>query len=216
MDTNELIASLSGESSPPRPFLPSLTRNIGALSLIVCVYAGLIQWHLGLRPDIGAALMRPLYAAEISLLALLAMTSLAGAIGAMYPDQYDKPLLPKLPYASAALLCGFLGLRWLLGVQPGEIYPPAEDMHGMECALCIASVALIPSGLMLCWQRRGASVHPFHAGATAVLAATAIGCLTLRLAEANDSLSHLVTWHYVPTLLFAMIGAWCGKWLLKW
>jgi hypothetical protein len=49
-----------------------------------------------------------------------------------------------------------------------------------------------------------------------VLAASGVGCLTLRLAELNDSIEHLLQWHYVPTLLFAAGGAMIGKWLLRW
>ncbi len=215
MDTNELIASLSGDALPKRKSLPAFSKNMGGLALIACVYAALIQWHLGLRADLAAALMRPFYAAEIALLALLALTSLCGAVVAMVPDGYNKPLLGRLPYFSAMMLAAFLGLRAVLDVQVGEVLPGGK-VHGMECALCIASVALIPSACLFYWQRRGATVHPLQAGASAVLASTAIGCLTLRLAEANDSFSHLVTWHYAPTLLFATLGAWAGKWLLKW
>jgi hypothetical protein len=59
-------------------------------------------------------------------------------------------------------------------------------------------------------------VHPLQAGAFAVLTASTIGALTLRLAEENDSIVHLVQWHYLPTLFFAVLGAFAGKWLLKW
>ena len=86
----------------------------------------------------------------------------------------------------------------------------------MECALCIGSVALIPSALIFALLRKGASVRQFQAGSFAVLAASSIGCLTLRLAEANDSMMHLASWHYGPTVLFAALGAALGKILLKW
>jgi len=93
---------------------------------------------------------------------------------------------------------------------------PEISAHGMECALCIASVALVPSGLVFGLLRKGTTVRQLQAGSFAVLAASAIGGLTLRLAEANDSILHLVQWHYVPTLLFAGLGAMLGKYLLKW
>jgi hypothetical protein len=64
--------------------------------------------------------------------------------------------------------------------------------------------------------RKGASIRQLQAGSFAVLTATAIGCLTLRLSEENDSIMHLLQWHYLPTLLFAALGALAGKWLLKW
>ena len=93
---------------------------------------------------------------------------------------------------------------------------PEVGTHGMQCALCIASLTLIPSALIFILLRKGASIHPLQAGSFAVLASSAIGCLALRLSEANDSIMHLVQWHYVPTFLFAALGARIGKWLLKW
>jgi hypothetical protein len=86
----------------------------------------------------------------------------------------------------------------------------------MECALCIAAVALIPSALLFALIRKGATIRPLQAGSFAVLAASSVGGLTLRLAEANDSLMHLVVWHYLPALLFATLGAVIGKKLLRW
>ena len=80
----------------------------------------------------------------------------------------------------------------------------------MDCALCIGSVAMLPSLLLFGILRRGATVRPMQAGIFAVLAASAIGCLTLRLSEANDSLAHLLLWHYLPTLIFAALGAVIG------
>ena len=80
---------------------------------------------------------------------------------------------------------------------------PAPGAHAMECALCIASVAIIPSAWIFTLLRKGASIRQAQSGAYAVLCASAIGCLTLRLAEANDSMLHAASWHYLPTLLFA-------------
>jgi len=79
-----------------------------------------------------------------------------------------------------------------------------------------AATAIVPAALIFALLRKGASVRPLRAGSFAVLAASGLGCLTLRLSEANDSLVHLVDWHYLPTLLFAVIGALVGRYLLRW
>lgn len=214
-NTIDLIASLSAEAKPVRK---ARTPSYWAFRLLtlLALYAVGCQFFLGFRQDLGLQLTRPLFALEILLLSLLLVSSTVAAVLAMYPDAYQKPQLLKLPYAIFALLVAAVGFQLLIPADTRMVMPEGTGVHTMECALCIASMALVPSALIFALLRKGASVHQFQAGSFAVLASSAIGCLTLRLAEANDSLMHLVQWHYVPTVLFAVVGALAGKWLLKW
>jgi hypothetical protein len=133
----------------------------------------------------------------------------------MYPDAYQKPRLLKLPYGLFILVFA-LNMVQLFMPLDERMVMPSPEAHAMECAICIAALALIPSAFIFALLRKGASVRQSQAGSFTVLAASAMGCLTLRLAEDNDSIMHLLQWHYVPTFLFAMIGVFLGKWLLKW
>jgi hypothetical protein len=45
---------------------------------------------------------------------------------------------------------------------------------------------------------------------------TVVSALWLRLHEMNDSIIHLIQWHYLPMLAFGLIGLWLGRVLLKW
>ena len=213
-NTIDLIASLSAEAKPTkRVGTPAvgLTRLLAVLAL----YAAGCQIFQGLRPDLGMQLSRPLFTLEILLLSLVLLSSVFASVLAMYPDAYQKSQFLKLPYVIFSLLVGLVGFQLLMPHDAGMVMPEASG-HGMKCALCIASLAFVPSALIFALLRKGASVHPFQAGSFAVLAASSIGCLTLRFAEANDSIMHLVQWHYVPTLLFSAFGALAGKWLLRW
>lgn len=212
--TADLIASLSTEAKPIKKMA---TPSYWALRLlaVLSVYAFGAQLFLGLRPDLMAQFTRPLFALETLLLTFLLLSSAVASVLSMYPDAYQKPQLLNLPYAVFALLVGLVGFQLLMPLDPLMVMPEA-GLHAMECAICIASVALIPSALIFALLRKGAPVHQLQAGAFAVLAASAIGGVTLRLSEANDSIMHLVQWHYVPTLLFAILGALAGKWLLRW
>ncbi len=214
MNTNELIANLSAEA--PSKTLGTPSYYALRLGAVLAVYAIGVQMFLGLRPDLALQFTRPMFSVEIALLALLSLTSAAAAILSMYPDAHQQQGALKYPYAIFALLVVFMAFQLTLPHDPMMVIPVALDAHGMECALCIASVAVVPSALIFGLLRKGASVHPLRSGSFAVLAASAIGGLTLRLSEANDSLMHMVSWHYVPTLLFAALGAWIGKTLLKW
>lgn len=214
MDTNALIAQLSREAQP-KARLRSPAWFAPCLIAVLLVYGIAVQFHLHIRADIAVQFTRMMFVVEIALLALLTLTSAIAGIYAMYPDVYQKSWLLRVPYAAFALLAVFILMQLIaMPADPRMVIPQAGI--GMECAICIASVALIPSGLMFWLMRKGASVHPLQAGSFAVLAASGIGCLTLRLSEANDSLMHLACWHYLPTLLFAVLGATIGKWVLKW
>lgn len=215
MDTNELIAKLSKEGP-----LKTASRSPAYFGIrliaVLAAYALGAQFYLGLRPDIAVQITRLLFTVEILLLAALIFSSTVAAVFAMYPDLHQKPWMLKTPYAVfGALVALVLFQLFFMPVDPRMVFPPPGG-HAMQCTLCIAAVSLVPSALIFGLLRKGASVHPFHAGSFAILAATGIGCVALRLAEANDSLIHLTEWHYLPTLLFAALGASIGKRLLKW
>jgi hypothetical protein len=214
MNTEALIANLSKQASPVAPLRSP--RYWGGLVVgVLGIYGLAVQYFLGLRPDLLLQLSRPLFALEILLLIAFIFTSAVATILAMYPDAYQKPALLKLPYGIVAVLVLLMTAQLILPHDVAMVMPPL-GAHAMECALCIGVVALIPSAILFMIVRKGASVFGWHAGAFAVLAASGVGCLTLRLAELNDSIEHLLQWHYVPTLLFAAGGALIGKWLLRW
>lgn len=214
MNTETLIQSLSQQAPPVAVLRPP--RHWGARIVgVLGIYGLAVQYFLGLRPDLLLQLSRPLFAVEIFLLVALIFTSAVATILAMYPDAYQKPALLKLPYGIFGVLVLLMTIQLLLPHDASMVMPPL-GAHALECALCIGVVALIPSAILFMIVRKGASVVGWHAGAFAVLAASGVGCLTLRLAELNDSIEHLLQWHYVPTLLFAAGGALIGKWLLRW
>ncbi len=213
-DTETLISQLSSEAALSKP---ARTPRYWAVRIIavLAIYSVGIQLFLGLRPDLGMQLTRPFFLLEILLLIALLITTIQASILSMYPDAYQKPEHLALPYGVFVLLCILLAVQLFLPIDPRMVIAPPGS-HAMECAICIASVALIPSALLFSIMRKGASIRQFQAGIFAVLCASAIGGLTLRLAESNDSIMHLAYWHYIPTLLFAALGAVLGKQLLKW
>ena len=211
--TSDLIENLSSEAASPKQLHSPRGLSIRLLAILVLYGVG-AQLFLGVRPELTTQFARPCFVAEVALLALLLITSVIASVVAMVPDAYQKPTLLKLPYFVFFLLFMLVLLQLLFPHDARMIFPDVDN--GMECSFCIAAIALIPSALVFALLRKGASIHQLQSGTFAVLTAASIGCLTLRLAEQNDSLAHLVTWHYLPTLAFAAIGAFIGKWLLKW
>jgi hypothetical protein len=214
-ETDHLIAELSRTTAP---VMPLAAPRVWALRLCVIlgVYLAGAQAFLGLRPDLALQLHRPFFLAEVLLLAGICLSSGWAAIRALYPDSTHSGWSDWLPWIFTAALALLLLGQFALPADARMMLPSGTGLHAMECAVCIASVALIPSLLLFTLLRRGATIRPLTAGIWAVFCAGSIGCLTLRLAEANDSLLHLVMWHYLPTLLFAACGAGIGKIFLKW
>lgn len=214
MDTKELINTLSKDATL-KSTLKSPCYFTGSLIIILIIYAVIIQFFLKIRPDFFDRISSPLFLTEIILLLSLAISSVFAAVISMYPDIYQKRWALKIPYLTLILLMGFI-LAQLILIDDLHLLISQAGSHGIECTICIAEVSLIPSCLIFGIIRKGSSVTPYRAGSYAALTSTAVGCLTLRIAEANDSLQHLITFHYLPIFVFTAIGAIIGKWLFKW
>ncbi len=215
MKTQDLIEKLSQEAVLKKD---SRTPAWWALRLmcILLFYGAGTQFFLGIRPDIILQFERLPFALEITLLVGMTISAALASIFTMYPDMYQKPWILKVPYLSFVSLILLVSYQLAFMTNDIRMVLPPPDGHAMECALCIGAVALIPSALIFGILHKGASIKPLNAGFLAVLTAMGIGCLTLRISEANDSLVHLVTWHYLPIFIFSCLGAIAAKWLLKW
>ncbi len=202
----QLIADLSKDMQPlqpaPHPFKLAL-QWIAAGTVYLLVMLSLT----GLRPDWRTSFIEPWFIAEIAaLLALFIVSALSTALLA-YPDLHQKRRLAFTPAVPAALLLAVILLAW----RPA---PPPE--HSIECTLSILLTMLLPAVWTFYSLRRFASTHFRLAGSLALLSAFSLGALWLRLHEVNDSIAHVVGWHYLPMLGVGLIGLWLGKVLLKW
>lgn len=213
MNTSNLIDELSKEAA--KPALRGPRHYAYQLGLVLVLYAVIVVPMQGLRPDLAMQLTRPLFLAEVMVLAALVAASMLAAVLSMYPDSYQKHGLLRLPYVFFCVLAVFIAGQGFLPLD-ARMVMPQPGAYTIECSICIAALTLVPSALIFRVLRKGASVKPWRAGSFAVLASSALGCLMLRLAEDNDSLTHLAQWHYLPTLIFAALGALAGKYLLRW
>ncbi|MFT6077745.1 MAG: hypothetical protein ACJATU_000955 [Rickettsiales bacterium] len=212
--TIDLITKLSNEAKAIKPMIKPI-KWVSYLLLICGIYAIIAQTFLGLRPDLALQFMRPLFTAEIFLIFFLFLASIIAATLNIYPDLYQKSRLIKLPYVFFLLLASLLIFQiFIPDSSPELIYP--EIPHKMICSACITFLSFIPAILIFIILKKGATIRPLQAGLFSVLASSSLGCLILRLSEANDSLSHILIWHYIPMVVLALIGTLIGKLLLKW
>jgi len=207
-DLEQLVNELSAEAGHPRlaphPFLLSL-KLFGATA----VYLALALAISGLRPDLAQALQQPWYIAELLVLLLLLAASTTSASLLSFPDLHQKRALAYAPVVAFALFALTMLFAWRTDTAP-------HPVHDIECTISITLVALLPAAWTLYLMRGYASTHPDWAGSIALLAAFGTGALWLRLQEANDSVAHVVLWHYLPMLLAGFIGLQLGRRLLKW
>lgn len=209
-DIEKLVATLSNdvqavEPAPP-PYLLTLQWT-GAAALYLLVTLALT----GLRPDWRESFVEPWFAAEIvALFALFIVTALSASLLA-FPDLHQKPRLAFAPVLPAVLFLGVLALAWRADSPPAPL-----PEHSIECTCSILLTMLLPTLWTFYSLRKYASTHYRLAGSIALLSAFSIGALWLRLHEVNDSVAHVVEWHYLPMLGVGLIGLWLGKVLLKW
>lgn len=214
-NTQQLIRSLSQEAKPARLMQGPITLSL-KLAAVLLTYALALGFVLEFREDLAVQLSRPMYLAEMVALFMVFLTTLVAAVHLSYPDYYQKQLILPVPILSMAALAALLLLQGTMPTDPLMVLTGEHAHHTYECTICIAASSIIPAAVLFMVVHRGATVRPRLAGGFVVLSAAAVGCLMLRLAEANDSLTHLLVWHYVPTVLFAGLGVVLGKRLLKW
>lgn len=209
-DIDRLVEALAGDVEPVRP-LPHPRRVslrwLGAAAAYLAVAVALS----GLRPDLIQKLHDPWFVAELAcLFGIYAATSVSAALLG-YPDLHQRRGLAFSPAWAFAALPVVLYLAWCAD-DPAAPLPA----HSFECTVSIIVVALLPAAWTLHSLRRHASTHYRLAGAIALLSAFSVGSLWLRLHEVNDSVAHVIEWHYLPMLGLGLLGLWLGRRLLKW
>lgn len=214
VDTRQLIQELSAQAAPVKVLRPQ--RYAVLVLALLSLYAICAQcWLEGVRPDLAVQLTRPLFMLELLLLAAMLVSASVASVYAMLPDGAERKTLMRLPYLFSGGMLALLIFQLFLPNDPHMVMSDATS-HTHECTQYITLSSLLPAALMFSLLRKGASVIPMQAGLLAVIAAVSVGAITLRLAEANDEIIHLITWHYLPSIFFASLGALIGRFLLRW
>lgn len=204
--------------------IEQLSQGVTSVTPAVHPYKQCLKWMAGFasylaallffflpRPDLMEKLSSPLYLAEIiSLSLIVASTALTSALLG-FPDMLQKKAMLWTPVSSFAVFVAVIMLAYAMDTPPA----PAPE-HEMLCTLCLTLFSLLPAIWMFATLRKYATIHTSLSGYIATLCAFSVSALTLRLSEETDSISHIITWHYVPMLLISVAGIIAGKRLLKW
>ena len=207
---DELISKLAQDTAPvkraPHPFLLSIEWMV-----VAGFYLAVSLMISGTRHDLWLELHKPWFAAEIAALTgIFISTSLSAAL-LSYSDLHQKRRIAYVPIATFALFVLVMCFAWRADSPPAPL-----PLHSFSCTLSITMMSLLPAAWTFYVMRKFASTHTHWAGGIAFLFAFSIGALWLRLYENNDSIMHVIEWHYLPMIGFGIIGMWLGKVVLKW
>ena len=207
---DELISKLAQDTAAVKrarhPFLLSIEWMGSALS-----YLAVSLMLSGTRHALWLKVHDFWFAAELAaLVGIFISTSLSAAL-LVYPDMHQKRRIAFAPVAAFALFVLVMFFAWRADSPPAPL-----PVHSFECTLSITLLSLLPAAWMFYVMRKFASTHTHWAGGIAFLFAFSIGALWLRLYEQNDSIMHVIQWHYLPMIGFGIIGMWLGKKILNW
>jgi hypothetical protein len=209
-NVNELIDKLARDGTAvkpaPHPFMLSLNwMGWAAVYLLVSLTFS------GLRPDLASKLHEPWFVSEIAaLFGIFVATSLSASL-LSFPDIHQMRRIAFAPVFMFALFMLVMLFAWRADNPPAPL-----PVHSFQCTLGITMLSLLPAAWIFYVMRKFASTHYHLAGCCALLFAFSIGAIWLRLYEVNDSIMHVVEWHYLPMIAFGIVGLWLGKALLKW
>jgi hypothetical protein len=207
---DDLIEQLAQQNQPlalaPPPWRISL-EWVAAATLYLLI-ALLVS---GVRADLASQLEQFFFVAEIALLFAIFLSTAFSSALLSFPDLHQKRLWAWLP----AVFFGLFALL-LLAAQQHDIPPAPQPLHSWQCCASILLMGLLPAAATLFALRRFAPIYRRAAGSTALLFAFSVGATWLRLHEANDSIAHLIEWHYLPMLGVGILGLALGKRVLKW
>ncbi|MBR9762250.1 MAG: DUF1109 domain-containing protein [Rhodobacteraceae bacterium] len=213
MKTEDLISALAADPAAPRP--PRVeTRLPGFLGLGVLVTALAFALVLGPRPDLAAALARPVVLAKTLLPLLLAALALPLVLRDARPGaRYGLPgaLIWAVPLAVAGLF-----LLAFLTELPGD---RLRLFLGHSIPVCLPAITLLSlpmlAGLLVA-LRRGAPVRPARCGALAGLVAAGLATAIYSTFCIEDSPLFYAVWYSAGIMIATGLGALAGRQLLRW
>lgn len=203
MQTDALIDRLVRDAGPVRPLHPAWLRCLGWLALATG-FAAFTMVLMSPRPDLAEQLRETRF--WIEQLAALATAVLAAhaALALSVPGTDGRvALAPILP---AVLWLGSQGVGCLSALTGRSAVSITAEP---ACLVLIAFAGSVPAVALVAMLRRGYPVRPRLNMALAVLAAAALGNVSLRLFHMQDAALMVLIWQTGSVALLSFVG-----WLL--
>ena len=207
---DDLISSLAQDASSVKITPHPYTLSIGLIG-IGTLYLAVLLLFSDVRHDLSLKLGDPWFVAElVALIGIFISCSFSAAL-LVYPDLYQKRRIALAPFFWFIVFALIIFLAWQAN-NPSSLFPA----HSIECTVSITLASLLPVLWAIYLMRKFASTHTHWAGGISFILVFSIGAIWIRMYEQNDSILHVVQWHYLPMVGFGIIGMWLGKTALKW
>jgi hypothetical protein len=169
---------------------------------------------LGVRPDLAAAMLLPMFWVKFGFVAMLAGASL------LFVLRLSRPGL-RLEWAPGGLVTPVLGM-WLLAAAALAGADPVERSRlffgdtWTSCPLLLAMLSA-PVFVGVFWAMKGLAPTRLRlAGAAAGLLSGAVGALVYCLHCPELAAPFVGFWYLLGMLIPTSVGALLGPWLLRW
>ncbi|HEY1707416.1 MAG TPA: NrsF family protein [Rhizomicrobium sp.] len=212
MKTDDLIAALAADDTPPR--MPLRRTLASALALSVVLAALVWAMMLGPRPDFMTAMHTVRFVFKFVVALALAASAAAVLFPMALPLGRRSALRPLLWLAPGLLLAAVIAE---LATLPASVWMKVWMGHNaVVCMLSIPTIAAIPLAVMLFALREGAPARPARTGAIAGLVAGGIGAFFYAAHCFDDSPLFVATWYTIAIAFVSGAGALVGSRVLRW
>lgn len=192
---------------------PVVARALGAaLAAGVLVSLGVFLVALGVRPDIGSALLSWRFDVKLAIAAVAVTAALIDCLRWIGPERRNAPAVSLV---AVGLLVAWVGIE-LASVPPGEWYSRMVGSNAVVCLVSIPALSLAPLAALLWVMRSGAPSSPAWAGAAVGGVSAACGAALYATHCMEDSPLFVAIWYSLAALPVIGSGALAGSRLLKW
>lgn len=209
--TEHLIASLSQDLPPVKRLASPGRRLLGWVAVALPV--SLVMGALVERQNMALAFERLSDARSLLELAAILLTALTAGYAALcgaQPGRFKHAwMLPVVPFAGWLALIGESCFRLFEQVGP-EHFSFAPHW---TCYPSVVATGAAPALVMVILIRRGMLTAPSETVALAVLAASALGAVGLRLFHAPDATALVLMWQLIATVSFLALSSLVSSYL---
>ena len=211
-NTDKLIEQLAGELRPVHAM--RFREGLGWFGLALTATLAIVLVWLGLRPDVLAGHLSPLFLISQGLFLLLGLAAGTTVLVMANPNVGNRHDGWKWALAMGMLLpAAAIIIAVVNAAQQPAFFLPEHDIfcvvHGLGFGIFTAIVLTL-------WLRRGAPASPERAGLLAGIASGALGVFAYAFSCAFDSIYHVGFWHAVPVAVAGAIGRLAIPPLTRW
>lgn len=211
--SDELIDRLSASVAPVRPAAMRVRLVAGLVAGMVAAAVLMLAW-LGLRPDLAAAVVTPMFWAKFAFTLVLTGFGLWAVERLARPGGKLRGPLAAV-FATIAVTAG-AGIVQVILAQPEEVRLLVLGGSALVCPFYIVALSLPILGVNVLVMRKLAPTSLPAAGFAAGLLAGAAGSWVYAFHCTESGLAFITLWYVAGILAVALLGAALGRWALRW